>query len=811
MEKVDIKRALEELTIEEKRHLLGGKTQFSTYDIPRLNIPSINLTDGPNGVRTVLENDNTPFSSKVKSTVFPTGSILSCSFDEELFYKVGQAIAKECIYYNKHILLGPAINIKRNPLCGRNFEYLSEDPYLDGVLASAYINGVQDQKVGVSVKHYLANNCEKNRHASDSIIDDKALHEIYLKPYEIVCKKSKPATFMSSYNKVNGVHMSENKELINGFLRGEAGFEGFLMTDWGGMVNRDKSLNAGNDIETPGNVKHNTEILIKAVKDGTVSLETLNKSVERVLSFINDYVLVEKEEQTEEVFKENYKVALEAVIDSAVLLKNENNILPLKQDKKLLVVGDLFEQCRYQGNGSSLLNPSYLKTYKMAFDENSIDYTYIKGYLESDKLIKKDVKKIKKIVQNYDYILFFGGQTDFIESEGFDRPTMDLPKSEIELLDILVALGKPIIFILNGGSSVTIPHLDKIDALVYMGLSGEAIGEGLYKLLFGYNNFSGRLSETWVKDYKDVPFGNEFTKNTNELYKESIYVGYRYYESVNKEVNFPFGYGLSYSEFKYSDFKVDVKEDKVVARFNIENVSDIAGKEVYQIYVKKPDSKTYRPIKNLVKFGKTLQNPHEMKEIEVKIDFDDLKSYDLSRKKFVLEDEKYIFVLAKNAHDSISEVEVEIKGETIEELPANIKNLYSNPNDLLTITDEQFKDILDYKFIDFVKPKKPYDMETSIEYMNTFMAKILKLAVRIYAKRAMKKARKIKDPIQHNIQYKSAYVILKAYSSMNIRNAYNASGGTLSYNQAQGLVYLVNGKLFKGIKYLTKKDEESIK
>ena len=522
---MDHKKIINSLTLEEKASLLVGHANMSTFPLLEKGIAPLIMSDGPHGIRkensehTNLDN---LFARTLPATCFPTGCTLANTFDNQLLYKIGKQIALECRYYGINAILGPAINIKRNPLCGRNFEYYSEDPILAGYLSANYIKGLQEEHVLACVKHYACNNLEKWRYVGDSIVDLRALNDIYLKPFEISIRESNPGMLMTSYNQINGTFASENEYLIKDRLRKKMDYQGLTVTDWGGMVNRDISLNAGQDIEMPGMIEENKQKIIDGVNSGLIKMETVDESIERLLSAI-DKTRVDKISD-ETVFLKSKDVALEAALKGAVLLKNDNNILPLDKNKKCIIIGDLFKNTRVQGSGSSLVTTKYLVTNDEALNDHHICYAYAQGY---DQMSPKINKKLKEeallLAKESDTILFFGGLIDISESEGFDRDKMLLDENQIDLIKELVKLNKKIVFVMYGGSPFEIPELDNIDACLFMSLPGECGGEAMYQLLFGETSPSGHLCETWMQKYSDVPYSDDFIYPSFPLFFSTTY------------------------------------------------------------------------------------------------------------------------------------------------------------------------------------------------------------------------------------------------------------------------------------------------
>ena len=463
---MDLQKFLTDLTVEEKAALVAGTNFMYTNSVPRLGISSARMSDGPHGLRVQKEGGDNGIAISEPATAFPTAVTTASSWNPDNTYKMGEAIAEEALHYGINVLLGPGACIKRNPLCGRNFEYFSEDSLLAGKMAAAEVNGVQSKNVGVSVKHFALNNAENFRFMGDSICDMRAIREIYLKVFEIIVKESKPHTMMCAYNKINGEYCSENKWLLNDVLREEWGFDGVVMSDWGATHDRVKGVAAGLDLEMPGDSAICRKWIIDGVKDGTLKMGDLDKAVENILRLVQRY---ENNPKGIDVDWEAHNVlAAEIAEDCAVLLKNDGT-LPLAMSDELLVVGDLFEKMRYQGAGSSMINPTFLSTPKTAFDEHNVVYEFCRGYAENkldpdEKLISEAITKAK----GYDSVLVFAGLTDYVESEGCDRENMCLPANQLALIDALIKTGKKITVVLYGGSPMELPFADKVNAILNM-------------------------------------------------------------------------------------------------------------------------------------------------------------------------------------------------------------------------------------------------------------------------------------------------------------------------------------------------------
>ena len=801
---VDINKLLEELTIEEKASLISGHKSWFTNQISRLNIPKIMMTDGPHGLRKKREDGKAVLNglgdSEI-STCFPPAVTSASSFNKDLMFKMGEAMGKECNYYDVHVILGPAMNIKRNPLCGRNFEYFSEDPLVSGVMATELTKGIESRNVGTSLKHYAANNNEANRYFGDSIVDDRSLREIYLRGFERVVKQAHPKTIMCAYNKVNGEFASENKELLTDILRTEWGFNGLVMSDWGAVNDRVKGVKAGLDLEMPGDVGHNRQVIVDAYKSGDLTEEELNEAVRNVLNMVYSSLEYEKPEELD--FEAHAKLSKQLSLDSAVLLKNEENILPLSKNGKYLIIGELFEKMRYQGAGSSLIRPWKVVSPKEAFENNNIDFNYVKGYKVLDFEVNKELQEEALLqAQNYETILFFGGLSELAESEGIDRKTLSLPNNQVELLNQLSALGKNIIFVMYGGSPVIIPAYNDIKGILNMYLPGQMGGESTYDLLFGDVSPSGRLAETWPLELTDVPFINEFTKTNNDLYKEGLFVGYRYFDSFNKNVRFPFGYGLSYSKFNYDNLSVFKNGNKVVVRVDVTNTGDMKAKEAVQIFVKAPKSKVIKPIHELRGFTKVELEPNETKTAIVEIDINDLNVY--INNNWVLENGTYTIQVCKNSNQVLLEKEIELKSEdTI--IPNNFEyEIYSNHDRFINMTDDEFKAISKKEF-EHIEHKNPYDLNTPINQYKTFWGRKIYKLMMFVVNRVYKKALKSKEDEHKETRVKNAYFTMQMLKTLSVRSLSYASEGMLSHRMATGILDIANGKFFRGLwKIITK-------
>ena len=579
---MDIKSILKKMTTEEKAALVSGTDFMYTNPIPRLGIPSLCMSDGPHGLRKQKEGGDNGISSSEPATAFPTAVSTASGWNPDNFKKIGAAIGRECRHYGVHTLLGPGVNIKRNPLCGRSFEYFSEDPYLAGVMGAAMVEGVQSQGVGVSVKHFAMNNSENYRFMGNSVASENTIRNLYLKPFEYIVKHAHPATMMCAYNQINGVYCSENKWLLTDILRKEWGFDGVVMTDWGAVHERVAGVRAGLDLEMPGDTAICRRRILDAVQDGSLPAKDLDKACRNILKWIDRYV--KPADETPVDWKAHHKLAGEIAADCAVLMKNDGT-LPLTGREKLHITRELYKTMRYQGAGSSMINPTQVTTVRDAFKKRKV-----KNYSVAD----------------CDTILFFAGLTDEYESEGCDRENMRLPEKQLRLIDRMIATGKKVVVVLFGGSVVELPFNDQVSAILNMFLPGQNGGEATAQLLFGDKNPSGKLAETWPLRYEDVPNHETFGKTLQEVYAEGTEVGYRYYRTHDVPVRYPFGHGLSYTTFEQSGWQQEGNRWTCT----VTNTGNRSGGEVAQLYI---DGE-------LKGFEKIYLNPGESKTVTIVIE-----------------------------------------------------------------------------------------------------------------------------------------------------------------------------------------------
>ncbi|MDP4090731.1 MAG: glycoside hydrolase family 3 C-terminal domain-containing protein [Bacillota bacterium] len=651
---------ISKLSLEEKIRLLSGKNHWQTVDIERLGIPSITVSDGPHGVRKEYTAEDG--SKKTHEAVsFPTSSTMASTWNPELVREVGKALARECSRLDVDILLGPGTNIKRTPLCGRNFEYFSEDPLLAGEMTAAYIDGMQSQGVGTSLKHFAGNNQEYDRNNVSSEIDERTLREIYLKPFEIAVKKSQPWTVMCAYNRLNGIYCSENKFLLSDILRDEFGFHGIVMSDWWAVHDRAKSLKASLELEMPF-TEGSAEVLRAAYERGEVTDEEMDAALERLLTIvykIHDSRRIRTGEYDPE---KQHMLAKEAALEGIVLLKNEEGILPVSKEKvkRLAVIGQYAKMPLIQGGGSARVVPSRLDS---AFDRiveiagEDIEVDYVEPYVLWNAIPGVDVNKAIEAAVNSDMALLFVGNNYEIEGEGHDRFSMKLLPDMENLISRVASANENTVVVIQAGSAIDMTSwINKVKAVVLQGHSGQAAGSAVAEILFGAANPSGKLAETFPLSIEDTPaYGTYPGNGFAAWYSEGLMVGYRYYDTYNKEVLFPFGHGLSYTAFEYSGLDISTQvlegKKKVTVKFKVKNTGSVQGKEVVQLYVKEMILRVIRPEKELKAFGKVELMPGEEKEIRFDLDEHAFEYYSLPRRDWHVEGGKYKLLIGASSRD----------------------------------------------------------------------------------------------------------------------------------------------------------------
>lgn len=623
-----IKSLIAQMTLAEKASLCSGKDFWHLKGIERLGIPSIMVTDGPHGLRKQAgEADHVGLHESVPATCFPTASALAATWNRDLIYQVGQALGEECRQEKVGVILGPGANIKRSPLCGRNFEYFSEDPYLTGEIAKSHIDGVQSQGIGTSLKHYAVNNQEYRRMTIDAVVDERALREIYLPGYEIAVKGAQPWTVMCAYNKINGVYACENAYLMTDILKDEWGHEGLVVTDWGAMNERVAGLKAGVELEMPGTRNGNDARIVAAVEAGRLDEAVLDRAVERILTLILKAADTLSQDFTCDM-QAHHALARRVAAEGAVLLKNDGNLLPLQKTARFALIGRFAKNPRYQGAGSSLMHPTRLDNlYDEILSLTGADaLAYAPGYTEkADQPDEALIQEALALAEKAEVVIICAGLTDLYETEGLDRTHMKLPPGHDALIRRVVAAHPKVIVVLSNGSPVEMPWVEDVPCILEGYLGGQAGAGGIADLLFGVVNPSGKLAETFPLRLEDTPAYRYFPGGPATVeYRESLYVGYRYYDTVGQPVLFPFGHGLSYTRFAYRDLALSRPEGadghSLTVTFKVKNVGKVAGQEVVQLYVRDVESTAFRPAKELKGFAKVALQPGEETGVTLALD-----------------------------------------------------------------------------------------------------------------------------------------------------------------------------------------------
>ncbi|MBJ7929170.1 glycosyl hydrolase [Bacillus toyonensis] len=670
--KRDIKKIISEMTLEEKASLCSGLDFWNTKGIERLGIPSIMVTDGPHGLRKQAEGaDHLGIYNSIPSTCFPSAVGLASTWNKDLIHEVGVALGEECQAEHVGVLLGPGANIKRSPLCGRNFEYFSEDPYLSSQMAINHVKGVQSQGIGTSLKHFAANNQEHRRMSVDTIVDERTLREIYLASFEEVIKEAQPWTVMSAYNKVNGEYVSENNYLLHDILKDEWGFEGFVVSDWGAVNERVASLANGLELEMPSSFGIGEKKIIDAINCGELCVEKLDQAVERLLYII--FKAYDNQLENATYSKDtHHQLAREVAIESMVMLQNEDSILPLKKEGTVAVIGEFAKQPRYQGGGSSHINPTKLESIFEELEMVSGEKTNIlfaQGYdLASDDVDENLINEAKKIAESADTAVLFVGLPDRYESEGFDRKHLQMPENHVQLIEAIAEVQSNIVVVLSNGAPIEMPWIGKVKGILEGYLGGQALGGAIADLLFGDANPSGKLAETFPEVLSDNPSYLNFPGEGDKVeYKEGVFVGYRYYDAKNIEPLFPFGFGLSYTNFEYSKLSISKNEikDTVSVLVNVKNAGSIAGKEIVQLYIKDVESSMIRPEKELKGFEKVELQPGEEKTVSFTLNNRSFAYYNVELKDWHVETGEFEILVGKSSREIVLQDNIFVQSTTI--------------------------------------------------------------------------------------------------------------------------------------------------
>lgn len=784
------KELISSLTLEEKASLLSGKDFWQSKSIERLKIPSMTLADGPHGLRRQEgEADHLGLNVGVPATCFPTAATVANSWNPRLGEIIGEALAKEAIEQNINVILGPGLNIKRSPLCGRNFEYFSEDPYLSGKMASGYIRGIQSQGVVACPKHFVANNQEYLRMTNDSIIDKRTLHEIYLTGFEIAVKESSPKAIMSSYNRINGIYANENKELLRDVLVNDWGFDGIVVSDWGGSNNHIMGIQAGAHLEMPSTGGDSDRELVEGVREGLISEITVDQRVDEYLNVLY-HVNKHENNNIKADYSLNHSLARQAAEESIVLLKNKEEILPLKKGTKISIIGDFAKKPRYQGAGSSLVNPTELENTIDVIDFSGLELIgYEQGYIRKGGHDEDMMLLACNLAKKSDVVLLYIGLDELSESEGLDRNHMSISQNQIDLLASLAKVNKNIIAVLSCGSVIEMPWIGDCKAVVHGYLAGQAGASAILNIITGKCNPSGKLGETYPIVYEDTPTYNFYPgKEVTSEYREGLYVGYRYYDTVDIKIRFPFGFGLSYTKFEYSNYNLSETE----VSFTITNVGKVAGAEIAQLYISRNSNVIFRPKKELKGFKKVFLKVDESKRVVISLDDKAFRYYNVNTSTFEVESGEYIVMIGASSNDIRLSESIEIKGTTNHVIydPKIFEHYFSGK--IQNISKKEFEALIN-RFVpspiwDRKIPLGRNDTIFQLHYAKSWVARLVYKLLTYLKNKSFRKG----NPDLN---------ILFIYN-MPFRAIGKMMNGIVSMEMVDGLLIIINGKFFRGLGYL---------
>ena len=777
---------ISKMTLEEKCFLLSGKDFWQTQSVERLGIHSMTLSDGPHGVRKQAgSGDQLGLNPSLPATCFPTAATIANSWDPALGEEIGLCLGEEAASQGVGVLLGPGLNIKRSPLCGRNFEYFSEDPFLAGKMAAGYIRGIQKNGVAACPKHFACNSQELRRMASDSVVDERTLREIYLTGFEIAVKEGKAKSIMSAYNLINGTYANEHYHLLQEILRDEWGFDGFVVSDWGGSNEHIEGVRAGSHLEMPTTGGDSDLELIQAVKDGKISEEIINQRVDEILDVILPVTAaVAPLEGKPFDMDAHHAMAQKAARESIVLLKNEGGILPLKKGIKVAVIGEFARNARYQGAGSSVVNATKIDNAMDIIGNFGLDVAgFEPGYPRSGKGDSAMQAKAVELAKKADVALLYIGLDEISESEGLDRPNMKLPQSQIDLLEAVAAVNPNVVAVMSAGSAVEMPWLDKCKVVIHGYLCGQAGAGAMLKAIMGETNPSGKLAESYPIKYADVSSAPYFpAKQRTAEYREGLYVGYRYYETANVPVLFPFGFGLSYTTFEYSNLNVTDKE----ATFIIANTGKIDGAEVAQLYVGKTDAQVFRPTKELKGFQKVFLKAGESRLVTIPLDDKAFRYFNVKTNQFEVEGGEYQMMIGASAADIRLTGTVSIQGTEAE-----------NPYDKTVLADYysgSIKNVPDIEFGNLLGYPIPDGTWSGTLTMNDALCQMY------YAKSGLARVvyRWLTSMIDKSMEKGKPNLNLMFNYNMPFRGIAKMTGGMCTMEMAEGILIIVNGHFFKG-------------
>ena len=779
-----IKEIVASMTLEDRIALCEGANFWQTKAFEKYGIPSMFMCDGPHGLRKQerIGGDILGVNDSRPATCFPAEVTTASSWDPELVREIGKAIGEEAKDQGVGLVLGPGANIKRNPLCGRNFEYFSEDPYLAGKLAAGFIRGVEGEGVGTSLKHFAGNSQERSRFNSDSVMDERTLREVYLPAFETAVQEGKPSTLMCAYPKLNGIHCSDHRELLTDILRNEWGFEGFVVTDWGAMSDRIEAFRAGCDLSMPGGSGFMEKDVLKAVKDGSLPESAADACAERVLKLVFRARETLKD-RTNCDYEKHHALAKRAACEGAVLLKNEGNLLPVNENAKLAVIGHMAKEPRYQGAGSSHINAIKL----------SIPLDFLPGAVyapgcdargdTTDELIAEAVAAAK----NAEIAVVFAGLPARYESEGFDRDDMKMPEGHIRMIEAVAAANPNTAVVLLCGSAVETPWADNVKAILYMGLPGQAGGEAVADLLYGKANPCGKLAESWPISYADCVSAPYYAKTKDALYYEGVYVGYRYYDKAGKPVRFPFGYGLSYTSFEYSDLTVNGNAVSVT----VKNIGERAGKETVQIYIEAPQTGLHRPIRELKRFKKVSLTPGEAKTVSFTLDD---RCFAVWQDGWKVQRGEYSVLVGSSSRDLPLKAKLFIEGEDLPAPDWQKGSFYETCEG--TPSQALLEAAMGRKYVPAVPKKGSFTMDDSVGEMKDHSI-VMKLMYKAIEKRIAKGFGG--KPDYENPEFR----MMMTSSVGSTLRTIQTSGG-IKDGVMRGLLDMANGHFFRGLGKLIK-------
>ena len=778
---------IKQMTLEEKCYLFSGKDFWQTRTIERLGVGSMTLSDGPHGIRKQAgAGDQLGLNPSLPATCFPTAAGIANSWDPALGEEIGEHLGAEAASQGVCVVLGPGLNVKRSPLCGRNFEYFSEDPYLSGKMAASYIRGIQKNGVSACPKHFAANSQELRRMASDSVMDERTLREIYLTGFEIAVKEGKAKSIMSSYNRINGVYANENPHLLQEILRDTWGFDGFVVSDWGGSNDHVEGVRAGSHLEMPTTGGDSDLELVDAVRSGRLEESVLDRRVDELLDVILSTTKAVKplEGKPFDVEK-HHAMAARASEQSIVLLKNESNILPLKRGTKVAVIGEFAQKARYQGAGSSVVNPTRLDHAMDVIKNFDLDVAgFEPGYPRSGKGDPAMQAKAVELAKTADIVLLYIGLDEISESEGLDRSHMRLPQSQADLIEAVAAANPNVVAVMSAGSAVEMPWLDKCKALVHGYLCGQAGAASVLKVIMGQVNPSGRLAESYPVRYEDVSSAPYFpAKERNAEYREGLFVGYRYFETANVPVRFPFGFGLSYTTFEYSGLTVTDKE----ATFTLKNTGSMDGAEVAQLYVSKPDGDVFRPVKELKGFAKVFLKAGESKTVSIPLDDKAFRYFNVDTNRFETEGGEWTVMVGASCADIKLSGTVAVQGTGARSPYDKQRFAKYFSGGIKNVSDGEFEALLGRPIPDG-HWSGMLGMNDALCQMYYAKGAVGRLAYKILTRLINKSIEKGQPNLNLLFNY-----------NMPFRAIAKMTGGICTMEMAQGILTIVNGHFFKGL------------